>query len=177
MKKKCYIIVILIALLGSQAQVFAQGEKEYFLQGKNDGNVSYMGMVSINGSPLPYGFHVGDVLFGGWSLGLQTSHGVYFAKQRLYTGLSVELLALPPAGILVNPHIRYYFAGHKSKVGGYVGADGGIALVGMHHLGYTFGGEAGLVVNFKKTALDIGLRAQCVASNGVVLPLKIGIIF
>ncbi len=175
MRNLFYVVLTLIALLGSQAQVFAQGEKEYFLQGKNEGNVSYMGMVSINGSPFPYGFHVGDVLFGSWSLGLQTSHGVYFAKQRLYAGLSVELLALPP-GILINPHVRYYFAGHKSKIGGYVGADGGMAIVG-EDLGYSFGVEAGLVVNFKKTALDIGLRAQCAGVKNVLLPLKIGIVF
>ncbi len=185
MKKRCLCIILVLAcfITCSQTYTYAQEKTEYILSGKNESNASYMGIVNVNFSLLPYTFFN----FIGTSAGIQTSHGVYFTKQKLYTGISVEYIAFPPSTFIINPHIRYYYGPAGNKTVGYIGAEAGI-MVGPYYqdamtdpeelkaVYFDCAIEIGMLINFKNISLDLGLKPHLLGSN-IILPLKIGIVF
>ncbi len=144
--------------------------------GKPDDKLTYMGMFSANCT-----FYIPMPLV---TPNLQTSHGVFFPKIQLYTGLSTEYYFLFNY-LAVNPHIRYYYSSSK-KVSGYVGAEVGCLMnfrEGKTYAGLDIAPEIGFTVNFSKISLDFGVKAVLFPTEGldgfypVRLPLRIGIIF
>lgn len=141
--------------------------------GKPEDRPTYMGMLSVNAAfmlPLPIPMP-----------NLQTSHGVFFPKIQLYTGLSAEYYMLFNY-LALNPHVRYY-SPSKKKVTGYVGAEVGCLLAfyeGETAVGLDVAPEFGFTVNFAKVSIDIGIKAVLFPTEGLgsmVLPLRIGFVF
>ena len=139
----------------------------------------YMGMVSLNVSPylpLPSFSAVP-------SISVHTSHGAFFSRSGVSTGVSAELPYTLIGVAALSSHTRYFYpSSGDGRSRGYVGAELGVG-VGWDDGGYAFfngAAEIGLTVNFQRVSLDLGLRAQFMppaVSDGFFLPLKIGIIF
>ena len=167
---------LLPSFLGHSAASGKDTETFSIHHGKPDDKPTYMGMFSANCT-----FYIPMPLV---TPNLQTSHGVFFPKIQLYTGLSTEYYILFNY-LAINPHIRYYYSSSK-KVSGYVGAEVGCLINfrdGKTYAGLDIAPEIGFTVNFSKISLDFGVKAVLFPTEGlggfypVRLPLKIGIIF
>lgn len=146
--------------------------------GKKPGTPSYMGMVAVHGTPP---LSLGNYYMTFDWVNVHTSHGAYFPKAQLYTGLAAEYIPIWNM-VSLSPHLRYYYCTGK-RVSGYVGLEAGVMLVFptefMSDNIFYACAEVGFTVNFNKVSLDFGIRAShpLMGSNTILLPLRIGIIF
>ena len=147
--------------------------------GRNAERPHYMGMASINISPwVPI-----DNFSAIPALSFHTSHGVFFPRQGIYTGASAEAVISIIGVAAVSSHTRCFFpAASSGPAQGYAGAELGLGFdyTGWRDVFFNGAAELGVVFNFTKVSLDLGLRAQFIppyAQNGFFLPVRIGLIF
>lgn len=144
-----------------------------------DKPVHYMGMTSVNISPyIPL-----PILSTAPSISLHTSHGAYFEKSGLYTGVSAEFMcSLVPVGH-VSSHSRYYYpVAQNGRTRGYAGVELGVGFDWQDGGPVFFHGaaELGFTLNLGAVDLDLGLRAQFMppyAFDCFFLPVRIGLVF
>lgn len=165
----------IIALLCAFSVSLLANAKDADSTGTRTG-IRYMGMVSVNVSPyLPFSDY-----YCAPSGSLHTSHGVFLEKYGLYTGISAEHLWTLVPVFQFSAHLRYYYGKHP-RVGGYAGAELGAGVNYMEG-GTSFHGapEVGMLIKFRKVAIDIGVRAQFIlpeAREVMFLPFRVGIVF
>lgn len=178
-KKSCFVIIVSAVLFlslccfGSSSLSGKEVKTASINHGKPEDRPTYMGMLSVNAAfmlPLPVPMP-----------NVQTSHGVFFPKIQLYTGLSAEYYTVFNY-LALNPHVRYYFPTQKRTMG-YVGVEVGCLMAfyeGETNAGLDLGPEVGFTVNFSKVSLDIGVKAVFFPTEGlenVVLPIRVGLVF
>ena len=181
LKRAIYSKALLVcaAILSAAMAASASERSGGLSHGKEGLKSHYMGMARLNLSP-----HIPIPLFSSApSLSLPTSHGVYFPHIGIYTGGSAEIVYSVIGVAAVSSHTRYFYpSSHEGRTQGYVGAEAGIGI------DYAMGGsvffngavELGLVVNFQKVSLDIGLRGQFMPPYAIdcfFLPIRIGFVF
>lgn len=120
--------------------------------------------------------YMGSVNAGAAFLGFyfNTSHGVIFHKSGLYAGGSLQYNFIYNLNAVdITAHGKWYYPG-KGRVQGYLGLEAGLSVLcpGYSDDAYgnpqRYGAEAsfvvspaiGLVINFKKTSLDIGAKVR-----------------
>lgn len=169
------VLILLLAILPFLS-VSASAQDRGICHGKSTERPHYMGMVSVNASP-----YIPSPVMPG--LSLHTSHGAFFPRQSVYTGVSVEAVYSVIGVATVSSHTRWFYPAADSKnAQGYVGAEAGVGLDYATGGGAFFNGavELGAVINFRKVSIDLGIRAQFLppfALNSFLLPVKIGLVF
>lgn len=152
------------------------------LNNRSSDRTSYMGMVSLNPGFLCINSQTMFVMLP--DISLRTSHGAFFPRSGIYLGGEVEYSPSMYNVLNVDPHLRYIYC-TKRRVSGYVGAEAGATMLFDHSFGVIFnaGLEVGLMVNFSKVSLDIGVRTNVIPliplGNAcfIRIPLHIGIVF
>ena len=173
------VLILLLAILPFLSVSASAPQDRGICHGKSTERPHYMGMVSINLSPyIPL-----PVFSSVPSASLHTSHGVYFPHIGVYTGGSAEIVYSVIGVATLSSHTRYFYPSqHEGRTQGYVGAEAGIGIDYASGGSVFFNGtvELGLVVNFQKVSLDIGLRGQFMPPYAIdcfFLPIRIGLVF
>ena len=172
-------LLVCAAILSGVMDASAYERSGGLSHGKDGLKSHSMGMVSINLSPyIPL-----PVFSSVPSASLHTSHGVYFPHIGVYTGGSAEIVYSVIGVATLSSHTRYFYPSqHEGRTQGYVGAEAGIGIDYASGGSVFFNGtvELGLVVNFQKVSLDIGLRGQFMPPYAIdcfFLPIRIGLVF
>ena len=128
----------------------------------------YMGSVSVG----TYGFLACPLIspfFGPLGVSVFTSHGVYFPKARVYTGISLELINFN-YGLGYASHTKYYFKSNKIAkpfVGVEVGGFSEFSVLADHRPeAYIDGQKAyfyavpsvGIANCFRKVVFEVSIR-------------------